>query len=61
MGESSAGSGQLVLFWACGHTELVPGCPGCGAITADWWAETKRRIAESHGMTVAEFYGEATV
>jgi len=44
--------------WPCGHTELVPGCFGCGDVTAAWWAETKRRTAESHGMTVAEFYGE---
>lgn len=44
--------------WPCGHTELAPGCDGCGNITANWWAETRRRIAESHGMTVAEFYGE---
>lgn len=43
--------------WPCGHSELVPGCE-CGNMVAAWWAETKRRIAESHGKTVEEYYGE---
>ncbi len=43
--------------WPCGHRELTPGCDRCGDITAAWWAETRRRTAESHGKTVTEFYG----
>lgn len=30
----------------CGHTELTLGCE-CGQAVAAWWAETKRRLAES--------------
>lgn len=41
--------------WPCGHRELTPGCDRCGDITAAWWAETKRRLAQSHGQAAAGF------
>jgi hypothetical protein len=31
---------------SCGHTELTLECE-CGQAVAAWWAETKRRLAES--------------
>lgn len=39
----------------CGHTELTLGCE-CGDSVAAWWAETRHRIAESHGKTVEEYF-----
>ena len=36
------------MMAACGHEELTLECE-CGRTVAAWWADTLRKLAESHG------------